>query len=56
MAKLRETITELEAILADDAKLRGVIDDRDDGDPGRVRRRRAAASSPTTPATWASRT
>ncbi len=40
MAKLRETIAELQSILASDTKLRGVIGDRDDGDPRQVRERR----------------
>ena len=38
------------------AKLRGVIDDRDDRDPRQVRQRAAQRRSPTTPARWASRT
>ncbi len=46
MAKLRETIAELEAILADPAKLRGGHRHRDDRDPGQVRQRPAQRDHP----------
>ena len=45
------TIAELEAILADDAKLRGGHQGRARRDPRQVRRRAAYARSPSTPAT-----
>jgi DNA gyrase subunit A len=55
MAKLLETIAELEAILADDAKLRGVIA-TEMTRSATSSPTSAAASSPTTPARWAWRT
>ena len=49
--ELQTTIAELEAILADEQKLRGVIKDELARDPRQVRRRPPHARSPPTPAT-----
>ena len=56
MAELRETIAELEAILGDEAVLPHGHQGRAGRGQGEVRRRAPLARSPSTPATWTSRT
>ena len=56
MAKLRETIAELEAILADDAKLRGVIATEMTAIRDKLRQPAPQHRSPTTRARWGWRT